>query len=409
MQKDELRPAILVILKNFSFTEEKRWFGSRSWRVFKGIRDLDVFEFTPYQLLKSINEHEAWKKEPLSHDEVLSVLKKLKEANLVTKNEKNEVYEITKSSRDALSEFFTLEWRPRRGKTGFLRYIRQSKKRRIMWYCLYKNQKLNEQEAKPYATLGKASAEDDNEKYLAKLESEKYLRSETLNGQKLYKVIDEEKLFDNLYSGYPNFCFAKPTIREYILTILSYHEKLSGKELHDSLSDVEIKCDPSAVYKDLHKLEKEGTIIRVGEPKKAKKGGGYSELWALNIPDLDEYRKQMIDGIQLLVEKSKFGVGEEFYKEISERKPNEMNMFVADLDSIVLKDEHFTESLTLWVPFIKTISPDTINDIRAKLSQPRNDVELVRTLEELSRSYKLSPGIVSFLYLFMMRTKEVSK
>ena len=340
--------------------------------------------------MKRVNESTVWRNRPISMDDCVAVLKKLEEIVFVNRD-LNGFYEILPGAADALSEFFGFVWRPRGGKTGFLRYLTQSEKRVMLWYCLYRKCPLSSQEASQLT----GHSRDKCNKYLKRFVKQGLLAR--FKGK--YKVADEEKIFEELLLGYETFCMAKPTLRDMILEVMKVHEEMFGKEIYEHLKDLGIRCDSSTVYKHLKNLEKHKLIRKTGKVRKVR--GTYAEYYALNY-DIEKYKEQVLSEIKEIMDRFKVKIRNEFFIEAQKQKPHELDIFLKELPWLILQDEHQIASFALWIPFIKELPLNTIRKIISEISLAVSDEELVEKLEKISRTHKISPLAISILYLSKM-------
>jgi len=397
---DEFESTLLRILKTFSPRErELLSYGGRYWSVLHSIVHFKERKFTLNDLLKYVHTRE--RRERIDAGDLPLILKRLRENDLIIKDVKG-FYEIPSLSVDALGEAFGFIWRPRQGKTGFLKYMLGSEKRVRLWYCLHQRGLLSPEQAQEITGCKIESCKNFMEKFrkqglLTKVE------------ENMYTLGDEQKIhesFQKLYEGYLNYAIPRPSERDAIINIMQGHDKASGKEIHRDLEKMGKTLDISGIYRALHGLESEGTVRKTGETRRVR--GTLMQYYELNYEDPQKYTGQLRSMIQEKIRKSelKNSVREEFFKEIVKQKPHVTYVFFKDLDTLVLWYENQIESLTLWEEFIKNLPRDLIDGVIREFSSGKSDEEFKERLARISRKLRISPLVIATIYLFEVTTRK---
>jgi Fe2+ or Zn2+ uptake regulation protein len=399
---DEFESTLLCILKAFSPRErELLSYGGRYWSALHSIVHFRERKFTVNDLLKYVHTRERL--ERIDAGDLPLILKKLRENGLI-KDEKG-YYEIPSLVVDALGETFGFIWRPRMGKTGFLKYMLGSKKRVTFWYCLHQRGLLSPEQAQEITEYDVESCK----KFMQEFRKQELLTSVEKN---VYTLSDEQKVHENfrkLYEGYLNYAIPRPTERDLIINIMQGHDKASGKEIHRDLEKIGRTLDISGIYHALHGLEAEGIVRRTEETKRVR--GTLMQYYELNYEDPQQYTDQMKSMIKDKIGKSdlKNCVHEEFLKEIVKQKPHVAYLFFKDLDPLVLWYENQIESLTLWEEFIMNLPQNLRNEVIKEFSSGRSfdDYGIFKDrLARISRRFRTSPFVIAMIYLFEVTLRK---
>jgi DNA-binding PadR family transcriptional regulator len=397
---DELESTLLRILKTFSPRErELLSYGGSYWSVLHSIVHFRENKFTLDDLLKYVHTRE--RRERIDTSDLPLILKRLEENDLIIKDVKG-FYEIPSTSLEALHEAFGFIWRPRQGKTGFLKYMLGSEKRVTLWYCLHQRGLLSPEQAQEITGYDLESCK----KYMKKFLEQELLTEVEKN---VYRLGDEQKIheiFRKLFEGYLNYAIPRPSTRDTIINIMQGHDKASGKEIHRDLKKMGKTLDISGIYRALHGLEAESIVRKTGETRRVR--GTLMEYYELNYEDPQKYTEQLKSMIQEKIRKSelKNSVREELFKEIVKQKPHVAYVFFKDLDPLVLWYENQIESLTLWEEFIKNLPQNLINGVITEFSSGKSDEEFKERLAGISRRFRISPLVIAMIYLFEVTTRK---
>ncbi|MGA9388724.1 MAG: transcriptional repressor [Candidatus Bathyarchaeia archaeon] len=372
--------------------------GGSYWSVLHSIVHFRERKFTLDDLLKYVHTRE--RRERIDAGDLPLILKRLEENDLIIKDVKG-FYEIPSLSVDALGETFGFIWRPRQGKTGFLKYMLGSEKRVTFWYCLHQRGLLGPEQAQEITGYEIESCK----KFMEKFRKQELL---TRVEENVYTLGNEQKIHENfqkLYEGYLNYAI-RPTDRDVIINIMQGHDKASGKEIHRDLEKMGKALDISGIYRALHGLESEGIVRKTGKTKRVR--GTLMRYYELNYEDPQKHTEQLKSMIQEKIRKSelKNSVREEFFKEIVKQKPHVAYVFFKDLDPLVLWYENQIESLTLWEEFIKNLPQDLIDGVITEFSSGKSDEEFKESLAGISRRFRISPLVIAMIYLFEVTTRK---
>jgi len=379
--------AILEILRYFPPSNRLR-FGENYWRVMESLVLLGPNKtFSVNQLSQYINNYPVWKNNPISIGDVTDVIKKLEKMGFLSARE-DQTYGLSSVAFTALGEFFSLFWRPRGGRTGFMNYLYQSSQRTIQWCCINLRTKIT---CEKIAEMTGFNI-DRCRNYLERL-----ARKGMLNRARLdrYHLIDEEKLFQNLWQGYQWYRVSKPTVKDYILSIMEYYEKISGKEIHKCLKQIGVECDVSTVYKHLRKLEKNGHIKRVGE---LKKRAVYEIYYALNYENVEGYKEELLQHIRDSITKTGIHVRDDFFTLALKQKPHVLKIFSEQINSILVQDYFKDQPLSLWIEFVRSLPFGLLKEIRDEISSIGKDKDIENSITELTRKYKISPAVLLLVF-----------
>jgi len=394
MPKLDLESGLLQILKTFS-PKERELLKFRYRRLLESVVHFEERKFTLKDIIEYASSQERGGR--ANADDLSMILKRLEENDLIVKDAKG-FYEISPASAWALGETFGFIWTPRIGKTGFLNYIAGSQERVMFWYCLHRSGPLSPEEAHEFTGYAVAKCEW----FMKKFEKQELLKRVETNR---YRVDNEQKIFGMLYEGYLDFCGAGQTVRDMIIDVMQHHEKASGSEIYKDLKKMGQNRDISGIYGQLHELENDGIVRKTGETRRVR--GTLEEYYELNYEDLHEYREKLNSMIQDMV-KSEFknSVRDEFFDEVAKQKLHVAKLFLDDLKYLVLWYERQIETVTLWENLIKNLSQDKIHSIITEFSSVKSDEEFKKRLERISRKLRMSPLVISIIYLFEMVTAK---
>ena len=383
---------LIAIMKTFHPSVSLH-FGKEYYRVISGILDLGKKKdsFSTEELIKYINEFSVWRDKPAEAREVRNVLEKLERGGLITKHPK-ENYKISSSALESLGEFFTLHWRPRGGRTGFMSYLLQSKQRTIQWCCIYLGSKsIDPTEVSKLSGLGFDTCRMFLERLVGRHQLKRIRRYQ-------YTVIQEKEILKDLMSGYQRYCYTRPTIKDNILEIMLDHDKMSGKEIHEHLKMLGIYCNPSTVYTHLRNLKKQKTIREAGHIERRAIPEKY---YALNYVDVESHKKELLEQIQETFNKVGIIVKGEFFESVDKQKPHTIRVFLRQLMfSIAAQDEHDYSSWQLWMALADGLVEEGFPMIVSKFLSIKSKKRQEKELRSLVRDHNISPALLSMLLLF---------
>jgi len=367
-------------------------FGEDNYRVISGILDLGKAKesFTTEELVKYVNEYPVWREKPIEEKEVRNVLEKLAKSDLITKYfEEN--YKITSPAQESIAEFFSLHWRPRGGRTGFMSYLLQSKYRTIQWCCIYLGS--NVIEAAKVSELSELDL-DTCITFLEKLVRRYQLKRIVKHR---YTVMNEKEIFRDLMLGYQQYCYTRPTIKDNILEIMLDHEKMSGKEIYQHLKKRGINCDPSTVYTHLRNLEKEKGLKKVG---KVRRRAIEEVYYALNYEDAESYKKELLKQMKEIFNRVGINLKDEFFINAVKREPHSIRIFLRQVSCITTQDEHEDSSCDLWRTFMSSLREKDFPLLVSRFLLIKSEEESEKELRSLVKEHNISPALLSMLLLF---------
>jgi DNA-binding PadR family transcriptional regulator len=385
---------LVAILKTFHPSSTLH-FGEDHYRVISGILNLGKVKesFSAEELVKYVNEYPVWRDKPVEEREVKNVLEKLERGDFITKYPE-ENYKISSSALESIGEFFSLHWRPRGGRTGFMSYLLQSKHRTIQWCCIYLGSKVIEP-----SEVSKLS-ELDLDTCTTFLE--RLVRRHQLKriGRYRYTIIkDKEKeILHDLMFGYQRYCYTKPTIKDNILEIMLDHDKISGKEIYQHLKKLGINCDSSTVYTHLRNLEKEKVLRKACQVRRRAIDEVY---YALNYEDAELYKKELLKQIEEIFHKVGINVKDEFFVNAVKQEPHSIRVFLKQLlYCITAQDEHEDSAYDLWETLASSLLEKDFPLLISKFLSVKSKEEREKELRRLVKQHNISPALLSMLLLF---------
>jgi DNA-binding PadR family transcriptional regulator len=388
---ENFEQGLTAIMKTFPPSSSLH-FGENHYRIISGVLDLGKKKesFSTAELVKYVNEYPVWRDKPVEAKEVRNVLEKLERENLVIKQLK-ETYKISSLALESLGEFFSLHWRPRGGRTGFMSYLLQSKHRTIQWCCIYSASKvINPTE------LSKLSDLDLN---TCKMFLERLARRNQLKRIGRYRyIVIEEKILRDLMFGYQRYRYTKPTIKDNILEIMLDHEKMSGKEICEHLNKFGINCHPTTVYTHLRNLEEQKILRKAGRVRRRAIDEIY---YALNYEDVESYKKELLQQIREAFNKVGINVKDGFFVNAIKQDPHSLRVFLKQLmNCITAHDEHEDASYDLWRALASSLLEKDFPIVVSKFLLIKSKEERERELRTLVKQHNISPALLSMLLLF---------
>lgn len=382
---------LMAIMKTFHPSSTLR-FGGDHYRAISGILDLGKMNgfFSVEELVKYVNDYPVWRDKPVEEREVRNVLEKLEKGDLLTKH-LGRNYEISSSAIESIGEFFSLHWRPRGGRTGFMSYLLQGKQRTIQWCCIFLGSKAIES-----AEVSKISELDLDKctSFLERLVGRHQLKRIGRH----YAIIKEKEILQDLMSGYQRYRYTRPTIKDYILEIMLDHEKMSGKEIYDHLKRLDINCDRSTVYTHLRNLEKEKVVEKADHVRRRAIEEVY---YALNYEDAEAYKKELLKEIGEIFQKVGINVKDEFFLNAAKQKPHSIKVFHKQLLYCITQDEHDDSSCDLWGTLTSSLLEKDFPILVTKFLSIKSKKEREKELRRLVKQHNISPALLSMLLLFL--------
>ena len=383
---------LIAIMKTFHPSSSLH-FGEEHYRVISGILDLGKNKetFSTEELVKYVNEYPVWRDKPVEAREVRNVLEKLERGDLITKRPK-ENYKISSSALEYLGEFFSLHWRPRGGRTGFMSYLLQSKQRITQWCCIYLGSKVID----PIEVSKLSELDLDT----CRMFLERLVRRHQLKRIRRYRymVIREKEILQDLMFGYQRYRYTRPTIKDNILEIMLDHEKMSGKEIYEHLTRLGITCDRSTVYTHLRNLEKEKVLREAGRVRRRAIDEIY---YALNYEDAESYKKELLKQIRETFNRIGINVKDEFLINAVKQKPHSIRVFLKQLVyGITIQDEHEDSSCDLWSALTSSLLEKDFPIIVSKFLSIESKEEREKELRSLIKRHNISPALLSMLLFF---------
>lgn len=390
---------LLKLLRTFRPREDKLAVGHSYWRICLGVLKLEGKRFSLDNLEKIVHKDSTFGKEQTSKKEISTVLEQLKRNGFLD-SDANGFKPVSPEAAEALNEFFAFEQKPRTGKMGFAKYLTKTQKRLMMWYCLHEPHVLSAEKAANFTVcLSKQKCEEFLERFSSP--RTKWLSKVSLQ---TYCLKDRESLFTKLLEEYNAYCFSVPSMRDYIIIILSHYKKVSGKMIREDLEEEGIKCDPKTVYNHMKNLENEGILNETGDSRKVR--GAHEEFWAVNLGRYEESSKDLIASIEKRMKRSSLSVSDEFYKYANEQRPTELTNFAQTLRwGLVLRSPDQNSTLPLWLKLFEELYPKVFSPMLSGISNvpPENPDE---KLEAISNNYKMSPLITSILYYSLCKSPK---
>lgn len=380
---------LVAIMKTFH-PSRNLLFGEKHYRVISGILDVVRKEsFLAEQLIIHVNEQPLWSDHLIEATEIREVLDMLQRNGLIIKDPE-EKYKISEPAIKSLSEFFTLYGRPR-GRTGFMRYLLQSKQRTIQWCCIYLGNRSFD-----IAHMSKLSGLDIStcKMFLERLASKHQLRRD----KKLYRIDQEREMIKELIFGYEHYQYTKPTIKDTIIEIMLDHDKMSGKEIYEHLKLRGILCNSSTIYTHLKNLENEGMIGKIGQIERRAIPEKY---YALNYEDVELYKKELLKQIQENFAKVGIIVKNEFFKAIAQQDPHRIRVFLRQLfSSIAVQDEHDYSSWHIWTTLEANLVEKDFLEAVSKFLSVKSAEQQENMVKNLVEKYNISPALLAVLLIF---------
>ncbi|MGA2682048.1 MAG: hypothetical protein ABSF44_09645 [Candidatus Bathyarchaeia archaeon] len=388
---DQFEDALLKIIKTFSPKEREQLKPKgKYWFVLKTIDHFGTRKFSLKSLAKCTQNQETAEKPKA--DELAIILDKLVASQLAIKD-KNGSYRIHQISAEALEEAFGFVWKPRAGKTNFVKYLSCRKQRVMIWYSLYQGHQINAEEAHEVSGYPTKTIE----KLLVTLQKENLVKKIVHGPKESYNVQDEKKLFQKLLVEYSS---ARVDLEPIIIELMHRYDRFSGAQIRRDLEYMGYYRDKSYIYKQFRKLEKKKIIRNTGITEKVR-GGSYNEYYKFTYEVLTDFKEQVKSAILETINKSdlKDSIQKEFFDRITQIEPHLMWLFLTDLQYIVYHYKDQINSLPIWEQLIKNLPKEKVERINKEFTSTSSKEEFGKRLTRISRELKLSPFIVSMIYL----------
>ena len=344
---------------------------------------------------------------------IMPVIEKLRLNRLLIKEE-TDSYKFPENVAKAIGEFLGTIPYKRKGRVGFVRHMRNSIGRLILWYALCHPNSIEPEDVKKQLfkiTKGKNDQTkkkkvESVEKYLNRFIAERngYLRFDS--EKRIYKLANEQKVFDKLYLEYESFITPRPTLRDPILGLVWQHELVSGRLMVQELEELGFTFDPSSVYRQMKRLIGDGILEEPKNTQKGRKTGqGMENFYRVKFSNQFEHNKTICKEISNIIKRYRFKANEKFlttflrYAEIL--KPNALEVFFRELRwGFLLRDADQTASISLWLSFIEDLQKDKflLNNLRSDGLATNSKKELVEKLDLISQEKGISSLAVVLMY-----------
>jgi DNA-binding PadR family transcriptional regulator len=421
--QDQLNSYLLKILKCFPPEEyEHIRFGGDYYYIIELIREIDSKgSFRIQQIYELIIKSKTIKKKSRVINNVKPLIKRLEAYNLIIENE-NGLYRLPKNGSNALGEFLGTLPYTRKGRSGLLRHITKSTKRLVLWYALCQPADIRLNDIKvQIRKLVKGSNEvkdkkaEGVQKILDRFITDRagYLRRDSQTGA--FRLANEMKVFDKLYSEYERFTAPRTTLRDPILGIVWQHGLLSGRMLVQELQELGVVPDRSSIYKQMKSLVRDGIleeteIIRKGSVT----GQGLEKLYKVRFPDIIEHNDLLGKRIADTIHRHKFPINNsalKFLQALELQLPNALEIFYRELSwGFLLWDSEQTASIALWLDFIEGLKGNTqlFNKLKSVCSTASSREELTSRLKCLSEETGISSLAIVLMYFSLLSDTSIS-
>ena len=387
---DQFEDALLKIIKTFSPKEYALLKpNGKYWIILKAIDDFGTRKFSLKSLEKCAQNQETAEKP--NADELVTILNRLVESQLAIKD-KTGSYRIHQISAEALEEAFGFVWKPRAGKTGFIKYL-TSRKRVMIWYLLHQGHQITVEEAHEVSAYPTKTIE----KLLESLQKENLVKKIVQGPKESYNVQDEKKLFQKLLVEYSN---VRVDLEPIIIELMHRYDRFSGVQIRRDLEYMGYFRDKSYIYQQFRKLEEKNIIRNTGITEKVR-GGSHNEYYKFTNKVLTDFKEQVKSAIQETINKSdlKDSIQKEFFDGITQIEPHLLWLFLTDLQYIVYHYKDQINSLPIWEQFIKNQPKEKVEKIVMEFTSNASKEDFGKRLARISKELKLSPFIVSMIYL----------
>ncbi len=394
-----------LILKTFSPVDGLKY-GENVYRVAEGVYILsDKASFSVEELIHYINEESVHHdKKPLKNEDIQKIFDKIVEAGLSKEAtgeslRSNKCFKSDNISRAILSDFFTIDWVPRNGKSGFGSFLFQCHLRTVEWCCIYLAGKTFSVEEISALSGLKHTVCVNSLHELSKSDRAENGQLDYVLGKYRLKngsgiPTEEEKMLEELSRGYQDHQNHRPTKKDYIIEILKEHESLSGAELHRHLIKLGINCTDKAVYHHLGILKHANKIE--DDPKKVNDG----RTQKVRLVEENEKlaKTVLLKNIRKAFNQAEINVEEEFFNKAKKTTVANLRVFYRQLNDVVLaKDKHEYSSYQLWTDLFSQMDPTKgfAENVSKFVSSKSNlEAEIKRTTEE----YNISPALLLLLH-----------
>jgi len=382
---------ILAIMKTF-FPSDGVRFGQSVYRVADGAYTLSMKpSFSIKELVRYVNVDSVWRDRPLKIEDITNIFSKMVESGLITKLATGD-YTISDISKTILAEFFTLDWAPRVGRTGFRNFLLQSKLRTVQWCCIYlRIGKFGKGQVSRLSGLDV----DTCRTFLERLTSNGQLRRV---GHDRYRLSKEDKIMKELVSGYNRYQFPRSSMRDHIIEIMKEHDKISGKDLYKHLQLLGYTCRDKVVYYHLRKLKEEKKIVEVNRIERRAIPEKYLS-WVEE--DEDSSKRELLSYIQKIFGKVGIVVGNEFLTNALKNKVYVLRVFHRQLWCVTLaEDEHDYSTWRMWTDMFNHLDKKGFSEVVSEFLSIDSMPEQEKAMRETLQIYKISPALLSLLRFF---------
>jgi hypothetical protein len=383
---------ILAIMKTF-FPSDGVRFGESVYRVADGVYTVSIKpSFSIKELVRYVNVDSVWRDRPLKIADITNIFSKMVESGLITKLAIGEYYSISDISKTILVEFFTLNWAPRVGRTGFRNFLLQSKLRTVQWCCICLG--IGEFGKGQVSRLSGLNV-DACRTFLERLTSNGQLRRA---GHDRYRLSKESKIMKELASGYKRYQFPRPNIRDHMIEIMKEHDKISGKDLYKHLQVLGYTCSDKIVYHHLRELKREKKIIEVERIERKAIPERYLS-WIEE--DEDSSKRELLGYIQKIFGRVGIVVGKEFLVNALKNKAYVLRVFHRQLWCTTLaEDKHDYSSCHMWTDMLNHLDEKGFPEIVSKFLSTNSRSEQEKEIQEILKTYEISPALLSMLRFF---------
>ena len=407
---DRIKVKIIAIMRMLSPSEAKS-------KVYSVIYLISNAAYVLSKGQKTFYEGELFSyvsKEPvINKDNFMTMFTKMTFNGLIEKNDEGK-YFLYEESRTALSHFFALSWAPRSGRTGFRKFLLQTKPKKVKWACLY----LSSNVFGPYEVSDAANIDSalECDKYLTKLSRDGALvrtgtYSKNLNGFALYRLNNEEKIIDDLirklseqYSDYQ--APRKPFIKDRVIEVLQEHGKLSFEnlckhlQLLSDLKQISV-FSRQVVYHYVDELAENGKVkvweipSEFGKPRK----------WLQWIEKEDEAEREALENcLRDLLTKVGIMPKEDFFTNLSKNETHVLRVFINQISCLLFaQDDHEHLSWQMWTDLVNNFDKQHTSASLFEFISAKSKIRAEAGIKQLEDTYEDSPALLATLRFFNLK------
>ena len=416
MQSDQLKSNLKRIVLTFPpelYPEIKD--GGSYYIVLETMLRLEskTIPLTQGNISQQIKQNEFSKNKLAAIDNIMPLTRKLELNELLTPEGKD-IYKFPENIPRALGEFLGTIPYKRKGRVGFVRHMRNSIGRLILWYALCHPNSIEPEDVKKQLLKiikgkndqAKKKKVESVEKYLNRFIAERngYFRFDA--EKRIFKLANEQKVFDKLYLEYESFIAPRPTLREPILSLVWQHERVSGRLMVQELEELGFTFDPSSIYRQMKCLIHDGVLDETKIPQRGRKTGqGVENFHRVKFSNQLDHNETICKEISDTIKLYRFKANEKFLETFlwyaETLKPNALEVFFRELRwGFLLRDEDQTASINLWLSFIEEMQKDKslLNKLRSAAIEKKPNEELAARLDLISQEKRISSLAVVLMY-----------